>query len=131
MVDIIYTPQDAADPSVTEWHGFVFEANKPTSVPDGHALVGLVEGNPWFSSGGKRKKKQGPSDDPTTPEEYRAYAIKWINESTSSGAMTSRWDNEEPMRRSVGWGSDDDDAIAQIFQPKLDELKKSERLMAS
>lgn len=135
MVDVIYSPIDPADPAVTECHGFRFVANKPTSVPEGTApaaaLLALVETNPWFSIAGKKKKKADAKDDALgTPEEYRAYAIGWINAATSSDELQSRWDSEYDMRKAVGWSGDDDDALAPIYQPKKDNLVKAERQMS-
>lgn len=131
MPDVTYTPQDG-DPVSTEWQGVRFEANKAVSLDDNHQIIRLLgDGNAWFSVGsGGTDRKRGRPKKPTTTDEYMAYAVDWINKADNSRAMASRWDNEEPQRSALGWGSDDDDKIAVIYQPKFEAVKKAEQEMA-
>ena len=128
MPDVTYIP-DPGDPAEVETHGMRFKANVPTDVPEDHPFLKQVETNRFFALGdGKRgpgrPKGQKP---PTTAEEYFPYAVAWIKGATSSGEIESRWANEEPVRKSVGWGSSDDEKIEPIKSPAIDVLKKRER----
>ena len=129
VVQVTYTPK-AGDPVTTTWHGFTFEANKPTAIPADHELLEAVKTNDWFTTPDKKSAKK-PAGPPTTPDQYFTYAVAWIQATTSSGQLTSKWANEEPMRTKVGWGSDDEDRIKPILGPKLDTLKKAEKQMGN
>ena len=129
MAKVIYIPRHDGDPVKTETHGQKFEANKPVDVDGrtvgGKRLLEALAGNPWFSIDGKGAVEIGITD-PKTAEEYRAYALEWINVETSAVAFSKRWDDEAPLREKVGWGTEDEDLIQPIIGPRLEILKRAE-----
>ena len=130
MVDVTYNPKHAGDPVETEWDGRSFKAGKPVTL-DGREkqhkdFIERARANPWFDVDGESATQRQVSDEPTTAEEYRAYAIDWITRAKSSRELEGRWRNERDMRENLGWGSDDQSLIDPILDPRLENLKASE-----
>ena len=124
---VVYTPQDG-DPVSTEWWGIKFQANVPVDLDERKypEMMESIKGNPYFDIKGNEKKRGAKASAPTTPAEYKTYAIAWVLEAASTDEVSSRWDKEKALRSKVGWGSDDDDGIRPIIQPHIDALKEAE-----
>lgn len=123
--EVTYVPGDG-DPVTVVWGGMKFEANKPREVTNPQ-LIAKAKLNPWFKvAGEKAAAKADPSAPPKTAEEYRGFAIAWINAATTSGEMSERWEKEGALREACGVGSDDLDLLGGTFNPKLEKLKKAE-----
>lgn len=130
--------------------GIVLRAGEPREIHDPE-LCAILPKNPWFKCEGKgvddgeqtkklaARAETGGWDKrrkPKTAEDYRAYAISWINESmpdesdddgeraaaNCKAAMRKRWDDEAQMRVACGVGEDDLDQINGIYGPKLAQL---------
>jgi hypothetical protein len=129
MAKVTYIPRHDGDPIKTETLGQKFKANEPVEVDGrtkaGKLLLETLANNPWFSIDGKGAVPVGITD-PKTAEEYRAYALEWINVETSAVAFSKRWDSEAALREKVGWGTEDEDLIQPIIGPRLELLKRAE-----
>lgn len=119
---VTYVPRDPADPNRVRWAGVLFEANVPKEVAHPEIIAGAPT-NPWFDVEGQAAKpKGGRPPNPKTAEEYRAFAINWINKAETAKGLNDRWTAEERLREVCGVGSDDLDAISLIMQPRLHHL---------
>lgn len=129
MPKITYTPLFNGDPIETEWDGVLFTAGQPVDfdgrTAQGKKFVERAKANRWFSVDGE-PKAEIPKKPLATAEEYRAYAIEWMNQAKSSSAMQKRWDDEKPLRDECGWGGDDDALLEPFFAPRLEILKRAE-----
>ncbi len=123
-VAVAYHPGEG-DPASTYWDGFEFQANIPTYVPARHRLVAKARANPYFSVNGQRAKVNDPPRAPLTSDQYRVYALRWIEACTSYDELVQRWDAEELMRRRLLWGEEDQTFIHQFYGPKLQQLDRA------
>jgi hypothetical protein len=145
----IYRPQDPADPVETTFAKILFRANEPVEVadtvtvqqlvvekretPEGETrskgremqvpLYRVLAGNPWFEIDGVKSERQKPATHrvPTSPDEYRGYAIAWIAASTSAVTMDKRWIAEDNLRRACGVSADDMAYVMPFFEAKREE----------
>jgi hypothetical protein len=147
--EVVYTPLDPGDGHETTFAGIRFKANVATAVPlsltypvtvreevkapDGmvhtrgverrRSAVEALRDNPHFKVDGK----QAPRPDdlkarvPDTPEQWRAYAIGWINVSTNAKAMDTRWDGEATLRERCGCSGDDIRYVRPFFDARRAE----------
>jgi hypothetical protein len=141
--EITYCPGQF-DPPRTEWNGVRFKANVPVKIskkqtvlvplreeflqPDGSRItraverrvpmVELAKGNHTFSVNGAEPvaHKVGTDHVPTSPDEYRGYAIAWISSSTKSSEMDARWDGEERLRDKCGVSEQDIAYLRPFFE---------------
>ena len=115
------------DPSTTKWRGYLFQANVPktVAVPE---MIEQARGNKFFHVGpfdpAKDSVKVVPSEKPTTPEQYRSYAVEWFKRVKTLDEFDTRWMAEEVLREKCGVGTDDIDYLMSLIQPKRAELKK-------
>lgn len=143
MARVTYIPSEG-DPLKTKFNGFVFKAHEPRDIPDNavirlddgktRPMMDAIRGNPFFEiEGEKRPGKGAPPAVPRTTEEYRAYAVKWINhfdDEDGFDAYSKRWEKEQPLREQCGIGDEDMSFIMQFYSPKYDRLKRANMLMA-
>lgn len=133
---ITYSPVSESAPYETIWNKHRFRANVPVVVRDvsgGNTAAQMIESaklNTDFMVDGFPRAQARPID-PETPEQYKTYAVGWIRHSVSSTEMTRRWRNEKDLREDCGVGTDDEEYLASIFQPRLSLLKESEKLQAA
>ena len=64
---------------------------------------------------------------PINADQWRAYALAYINAADDSEDMQEWWNGDEAMRQVIGVGSDDLDYIAPFFNPKIEALRKAEK----
>lgn len=126
---VTYAPIDAADPVRTKMAGLSFEANVPREVNEStHPEAARnARVNPWFKIEGEpdtapQKNRGGRPANPKTAEDYRAWAIGWINRAEDARSLRERWEAEQKMREACGVGEDDLDFIELIMQPRLHHL---------
>lgn len=123
-VEITYVPKEG-DPATVTWAGIKFQANVPREITSSK-LAGKALSNPWFKVSGQKQAAAADMNDPKTAEQYRAYALAWVNAATTSREMTQRWESEAEQRETCGVGTDDLELIGEFYNPKLEKLKKAE-----
>lgn len=152
-VRVTYTPLDEGDPVVVTWNGIKFQANVPIELspsqtvlqtiilkdedPDGIirskpvdkkvSMIELAKLNPHFRVEGFTQAKRTDPSSPRTPEEYKAYAVRWINTSTQHNEMDRRWTAERGMREALGCGEDLLEEISSLFERKYTTLMRMSR----
>lgn len=58
-----------------------------------------------------------------TPEDYKAYAVEWINEGQDPDEMKARWRREAPLRDKVGAKGEIEEEIFDHFTAKASMLE--------
>jgi len=147
--EITYHPGEG-DPARTKWNGLEFKAYVPVKVsakhtvavpireeikqPDGSIITRAVERripmlelarqNHKFSVNGEAPfmHKMGAARVPTTPDEYRGYAISWIAASTAASAMDARWEAEETLREKCGVEDTDIAYLRPFFEARREQV---------
>lgn len=135
---ITYLPGEGDKPFAI-WCGHKFDANVPKEIK-GHAagtqqeklnahLIERARDNKHFRVG-NAKAKRDPVKTPTTPEEYRAYAVEWIKDPAIQHAddLIGRLAKDRELRTVCEVGSDDYAWLSTLFMPKLHELSKGDEL---
>jgi hypothetical protein len=138
--EITYFPSDG-DPIRTTWNGVKFNAHIPVKIARKHTvqvpervetqladgtivsrtvekripMVELALGNCRFGVNGNppAAREEAKAKTPETPDEYRAYAMRWIASATEPGAMDARWVAEQTLRDKCGC----DDADVRYLRP--------------
>jgi hypothetical protein len=147
--EITYLPEDG-DPIRTRWNGIEFKAHVPVKVsrkhtvlvpdrveremPDGTIqsrsvekripMVELAKGNCRFMVNGvpPMERDSGAVHTPTTADEYRGYALRWIAASTEPKAMDARWTSEEALRDKCDVGDDEIAYLRPFFEARIEAL---------
>jgi hypothetical protein len=133
---ITYSPTSESAPYETLWNKHRFRANVPVAVRDvvnGNTALQMIESaktNPDFEVEGF-KKAQPRAIDPETPEQYKSYAVSWIRRAVSAAELKKRWRNEKDLREECGVGTDDEEYLATIYQPRLSFLIEQEKLQTA
>jgi hypothetical protein len=133
---ITYAPVSESAPYETIWNKHRFRANIPTAVRDvvgGNTAAQMIEsakGNIDFMVEGFPRAAPRPVD-PETPEQYKTYAVGWIRHSINSVELMRRWKNERDLREECGVGTDDEEYLHSILNPRHSLLKESEKLQAA
>ena len=139
MTTAVYNPIENGDPVTTSIAGVTFRAGEKVDitgktvetieveqketaegevrsrgVPKKRTLASVLEKNPYFSVDGKAApeapaKKAGRPKQPTTPEEYRVYALRWFEATKDVADLEHRWKAEAEMREKIGVHDDGDD----------------------
>jgi hypothetical protein len=130
------------DSAVTKWNGFTFKAGTPTKISKNKTVKQLitqkyrqqdgtfitrgvelevlmrdvVKTNPRFSLNGAPPAEQKALGQPTTPEEYKNHANKWIMMASSAAFLDARWNNEEMLREQCGVEGKEIAEIMSIFE---------------
>lgn len=135
---ITYIP-GPMDPPVVKWCGQTFQANVPKEVfghPDGsareqinHQLIERARDNKHFVVGNARPKRDQAAL-PTTAEQYRAYAVKWLTDPAVEHAeqLIARFAKDRDLQLACEVGADDYAYLATLFMPKLHELSRADEL---
>jgi hypothetical protein len=133
---ITYAPVSESAPYETIWNKHRFRANIPTAVRDvvgGNTAAQMIESaktNPDFMVEGFPRAIPRALD-PETPEQYKTYAVGWIRHSINSVELMRRWKNERDLREECGVGTDDEEYLHSILNPRHSLLKESEKLQAA
>jgi hypothetical protein len=133
---ITYAPVSESAPYETIWNKHRFRANIPVVVRDvvgGNTAAQMIEsakGNIDFMVEGFPRAAPRPID-PETPEQYKTYAVGWIRHSNNSVELMRRWKNERDLREECGVGTDDEEYLHSILNPRHSLLKESEKLQAA
>lgn len=140
---VTYVP-GPMDPSQVAWAGHTFHANVAKEIR-GHAAgtereklnASLIESarvNPRFTVGGA-KPKRNAAKEPTTPEEYRAYFVEWMNQPFQNAepgkcadGLIARLAKDRDLQVACGVGTDDFEFMGTLFMPKVHELAKMDEL---
>ena len=151
-----YTPLENGDPISTVVAGILFKAGQPVDIAGVQVeslkveqsenekgeivnrskacrvtLASILEKNPYFSIDGKpapAKAALGRPRTPKTPEEYRAYAIRWFTGAESTVALSDRWKAEAVMREKLGVHDDGEDVayLRPFYEGRFHELQQAE-----
>ena len=135
---LTYLPGEGDKASVV-WGGHTFHANVSKEIT-GHAggtaqqklnlhLIERARENKLFAVGNMRPKRESTGL-PTTAEEYRAYAIKWLKDPAIEHAeqLIARFAKDRELRIACEVGSDDYDYLSTLLMPKLHDLARGDEL---
>lgn len=109
----------------TDAFGNEFTRTQLKYIPMGESLAA----NPFFEvreKGGKVKvsaEQKRRAGAPETAEEYKAYALKWIEEGTDPDEMKNRWRREQPLRDRVGAADAIAEEIYATFSTKVEMME--------
>jgi hypothetical protein len=122
--ELTYVP-GPDDPAQTRWRGFTFQANVPRKI-DSAEMLEAARGNPHFRVNGE---KPAPSKvEPTTTNQYRGWAIKWVRECKSLDDLIGRWASERSLRDKCEVGDDDLRQMRPFIDPAFENMMKAEGL---
>lgn len=135
---ITYLP-GPMDPTTVKWAGHTFHANVPKDVT-GHAdgtpseklNFGLIESartSKHFRVGNSKPVK-APDALPTTPEQYRAYLVGWLNDPSIEHVddLIARFAKDRELQVACEVGTDDYSYISTLFMPRLHQLAKMDEM---
>lgn len=128
------------DPVSVKFAGHVFNANVPKTIEGDHdadpktrayqnaQLIEKARRNKFFKVGDFNAARDGVAveqqEKPSSAEQYRAHAVKWLQKVESVDELDTKWIAEEPLRAACEVGLDDLDYLGSIFGPKRAELRK-------
>lgn len=122
---ITYVP-GPDDPVHTVWRGIRFVANVPQEVAD-PKMVKAAKGNRHFLVNGERSPDT-EAPEPTTPQQYRAWAVRWFNECDGIDALLTRWGKERGMRDNCEIGYDDYKVMRPLLDPIFEQKRNAENV---
>jgi hypothetical protein len=135
---LTYLPGEG-DPSFVVWGGHKFQANLPkelTGHPEGstreqlnHEIIERARGNPFFMVGDQKPRRTAPAL-PKTAEEYRAYAVGWINDPSIQHAdqLIGKFAKDRTLQATCEVGADDYSYLQTLFMPRLHKLSTIDEL---
>lgn len=138
---LTYLPVDG-DPVTNKWCGITFRANVPVELTGHHDGSEREQLNMWMIENAKGSSSyavgnnSGPSrrsaafSKPTTADQYRAYMIAWLQDSSIQHAdqLIARFARDREVQASCEVGSDDYAYLATLFMPKLHDMAKADEL---
>jgi hypothetical protein len=135
---LTYLPGEG-DPVFVIWGGHKFQANLPkelTGHPEGtireqlnHQIIESARNNPFFMVGDQKPKRTTPAL-PKTAEEYRAYAVRWINDPNIEHAdqLIGKFAKDRTLQLACEVGTDDYSYLQTLFMPRLHKLATMDEL---
>lgn len=158
--NVTYRPREQGDPLKTAFAGFDFENGIPVAIPndavletmyrkvvaksaegedrtkafEGQRLVlDALRTNPWFEVEGVSPAPvaaRGRPPRPTTPEQYRSYALEWFGRALTTVALSKRWEDEQGLREKIGMSEDGDEIryLTPFFEQRMDAIKAADKL---